>query len=52
MIFTVCKLCDFNCGSGFQPQSYDDRYGGTFFRGWKPLPREMDAKLITLTPIS
>ena len=25
-------------------------YKATFFRGWKPLPREIDVNLITLTP--
>jgi hypothetical protein len=30
--------------------SRDDSYKATFFRGWKPLPREIDVNLITLTP--
>ena len=29
---------------------YDDSYTATFFRGWKPLPREIDVTLMTLTP--
>jgi hypothetical protein len=48
----MVKLCDFDCGSGFQPRSYDDSNKATFFRGWKPLPREPDVKLMTLPPIS
>ena len=27
-----------------------DSYKATFFRGWKPLPREIDVNLMTLTP--
>jgi hypothetical protein len=30
--------------------SRDDSYKATFFRGWKPLPREIDVNLMTLTP--
>ena len=29
--------------------SRDDSYKATFFRGWKPLPREIDVNLMTLT---
>jgi hypothetical protein len=29
--------------------SRDDSYKATFFRGWKPLPREIDVILMTLT---
>ena len=30
--------------------SRDNSYKATFFRGWKPLPREIDIILMTLTP--
>jgi len=30
--------------------SRDDSYKATFFRGWKPLPREINVNLMTLTP--
>jgi len=46
--FKYANLGDFDCGSGFQPRLCNYGYRATFFRGWKPLPREMDVKLITL----
>ena len=30
--------------------SRDDSCKATFFRGWKPLPREIDVSLMTLPP--
>jgi hypothetical protein len=47
--FNNGNLRDFDCGSGFQPRLCDDSYKATFFRGWKPLPREIDVNLMTLT---
>jgi hypothetical protein len=48
--FSNGNLSDIDCGSGFQPRSYDDSNKATFFRGWKPLPREIDVNLMALTP--
>jgi hypothetical protein len=40
--FKFVNLNDLDCGSGFQPRLWKYGYRATFFRGWKPLPREFD----------
>jgi len=48
--FTSYNTSDFTRGSGFQPRLCNYGYSVTFFRGWKPLPRVIDANLMTLIP--
>jgi hypothetical protein len=33
-----------------QPRSCDNGNSAPFYRGWKPLPRGVDVRLMTLTP--
>jgi hypothetical protein len=42
--FKFVNLNDVDFGSGFQPRLCKYGYRATFFRGWKPLPREFDVK--------
>jgi hypothetical protein len=45
-MFLSLKLGVIHVGAA---SSRDDSYKATFFRGWKPLPREIDVNLMTMS---